>query len=403
METQDVTKIKQIRDQLPAATKYIFLNTGTAGPLPLPVQQAMAEAEQRDLTEGRASQEGFRQLAQDMEQTRRLLGLLLGAHPEELALTHHTTEGINIVLWGLNLQPGDEIVTTNLEHSGILVPLAQICRRRNITVRIADLGHGQTDRVLDAFEKALTSRTRLLALSHVSYSTGALLPLQKIVELAHHHRVPVLVDGAQAAGAIPLNLSRMKVDFYAFPGQKWLCGPEGTGGLYIRQERLAELEPTFVGYRSMPQYDFHSPYGLPAAGARRFEVGTLYRPGIAGLLAAIRWFTETVGADWAYSRIQSVLQYARRKLAEIPGIECVTPENDAGLLTFHVQGVSAAGFVSYAAQHGVILRSIPDNGALRISCGYFNTEEEIDRLAALLKRYLDRITKTEGQQEKVQQ
>lgn len=387
MEHHDETKIRQIREQLPAATAYVFLNTGTSGPLPRPVQQAMLEAEERDVTEGRASYAGFRKLHQDMERTRRRLAALLGADPDELALTHHTTEGVNIVLWGLNLQPGDEIVTTNLEHSGILIPLAQLSRRRNITIRIADLGVGEPEQALEAIARALTPKVRLLALSHVSYSTGAVLPLKEIVELAHRHHIPVLADGAQAVGAIPLHLNHLGVDFYAFPGQKWLCGPEGTGGLYIRRDRLAEVEPTFVGYRSMQQYDLHSPYALPASGARRYEVGTLYRPGINGLEAAVRWLMDTVGTDWAFTRIQAVMQYARRRLADVKQVELVTPENDAGLLTFHWKGISSSEFVDYASQHGIILRSIPDNGALRISCGFFNTEEEIDQLAERMERF----------------
>lgn len=387
MELRDETKLQQIRELLPAATAHIFLNTGTAGPLPLPVQQAMTQAEQRDLTEGRASYAGFRQFAQDIRQTRRQLAEFLGATPEELALTHHTTEGINIVLWGLNFQPGDEIVTTNLEHSGILIPLAQISRRRGVTVRYVDLGVGEPDRTLEAIARALSPRTRLLALSHISYSTGALLPLKEIVALAHQHHVPVLADGAQAVGAVPVHLTDLKVDYYAFPGQKWLCGPEGIGGLFIRQERLADIEPTFVGYRSIQHFDRLSPYALPASGAQRFEMGTLYRPVITGLGAAVRWFTETVGTDWAFSRIKSIMQFSRRRFSEIRGVEFITPENDAGLLTFRIKDVPSAAFVEYASQHGVILRSIPDNGALRISCGFFNTEEEIVKLAELLERF----------------
>ncbi|MFO7263109.1 MAG: hypothetical protein A6D91_05370 [Bacillaceae bacterium G1] len=387
MELQEETKLKQIREQLPAASSQIFLNTGTAGPLPRPVQQAMAQVEERDLTEGRASHAGFRQLAQEMALTRRRLAELLGATPDELAFTHHTTEGINIILWGMNLQPGDEIVTTNLEHSGMLLPLAQIARRRGVTVRYVDAGVGEPEQTLEAIRRALSPRTRLLALSHISYSTGALLPLQEIVELAHQLGVPVLADGAQAVGAIPVHLRNLKVDFYAFPGQKWLCGPEGTGGLYIRRDRLAEIEPTFVGYRSMIHFDRLSPYALPSAGAQRFEVGTLYRPGIAGLNAAIQWLTESVGTAWAYARIRTIVQFARRRLSDIAGLEFLTPENDAGLLTFQIKNIPSDQFVAYAAQHGVILRSIPDNGALRISCGFFNTEEDIETLAELLEKY----------------
>ncbi len=388
VEAWDYEKLHQIRSQLPSATSNIFLNTGTSGPLPTPVHQAMAAAGTRDLEEGRASQPGFVKLSEQIQATRFSLAEFLGAEADELALTHHTTEGINIILWGLNWQPGDEVVTTTLEHSGVLIPLAQLSRRWGVTIRYADVGLGHPEEALSAIAKAITPRTRLLVLSHVSYSTGAVLPLKEIIHLAHQQHIPVLVDGAQAVGAIPLHLHQLGVDFYAFPGQKWLCGPEGTGGLFIRKERLAEVEPTFVGYRSMEHYDQLSPYALPATGAKRFEVGTLYRPVITGLGAAVRWLMEEVGLNWAFSQIQAITQLARQVLAQLPNVEMITPENNqAGLLTFKLKDIPSPAFVDYALKQRVILRSIPDNGALRISCSFFNTEEEMVKLAKLIEQY----------------
>jgi L-cysteine/cystine lyase len=388
VEPWEQEKIQRIRNQLPAANSDIFLNTGTSGPLPIPVHQAMAAVETRDLEEGRASRPGFVKLANEIENTRIRLAEFLGAEPDELALTHHTTEGINIILWGLHWSPGDEIVTTTIEHNGVLIPLAQLRRRRGVTIRFADVGLGQPEEALSAIRRTLSPRTRLLVLSHVSYSTGAVLPLEDIVTLAHQHHISVLVDGAQAVGAIPVNLHRLGVDYYAFPGQKWLCGPEGTGGLFIRKDRLADIEPTFVGYRSMERYDRLSPYALPAAGAKRFEVGTLYRPIITGLGAAVQWLADEVGTDWAFSRIRAMTQLARQTLGQLPNVEIVTPEsNQAGLLTFKLKNLPSPPFVEYALKQRVILRSIPDNGGLRISCSFFNTEEEMARLAELIRQY----------------
>jgi L-cysteine/cystine lyase len=209
--------------------------------------------------------------------------------------------------------------------------------------------------------------------------------------MAHQHNVLVLVDGAQSTGSIPLDLPATGVDFYAFTGQKWLCGPEGIGALYVRKDRLSLVSPTFVGFSTLENIDGYDLSGsfLPARdAARRFEVGTVYRPGIYGMLANLKWLDETVGWEWIYQRIEYLADYARSALHHLPGTTILTPPSpQAGLVTFNGEGLDPAKTMLKLGSDGIILRFIRHPYALRISTGFYNTEEDIDRLVATLREY----------------
>ena len=164
-----------------------------------------------------------------------------------MGLTHNTTEGMNIGLSGLDWGAGDEVVTTTLEHGGALLPLYQLHRRHGVRITFADVGNGERDAALTAIERAIHPGVRMVVLSHVTWGTGAVLPIGEIAQLAHEAGAQVLVDGAQSVGALPVDVHALDVDVYAFPGQKWLCGPEGTGGLYVKRAQLDAVQPTQIG------------------------------------------------------------------------------------------------------------------------------------------------------------
>jgi L-cysteine/cystine lyase len=386
----DTDKITQIREMMPAVRNKIYLNTGTCGPLSTLTIDTMNQANARELDIGRADLTGFKLILEAVNDLRTALARLAKVDPSEIALTHHTTEGINIVVHGLNWQPGDEVVTTTSEHEGGLLPVYVLRQRHGVDVKIIDI---TPDNVVADVDAAITPRTRLLVISHVLWNTGAHLPLAEIVAMAHQHNVLVLVDGAQSAGAVPLDLPATGVDFYALPGQKWLCGPEGTGALYVRKDRLSLVSPTFVGFLTLEDingYDLSGNF-LPARdSARRFEVGSLYRPGIFGLLANLKWLEDTIGWEWIHQRIAHLAEYARNVLQELPGVTILTPPGpQAGLVTFNVEGLDPAKTMAKLAKDDLILRYIRHPYALRISTGFYNTEEDIDRLVAVLQSYLE--------------
>lgn len=262
-------------------------------------------------------------------------------------------------------------VTTDVEHPGILVPLHHLARRFGVGLRIVPPA---------AVAGAINERTRLVAFSHVSFSTGAVLPVAEVVAAG----VPVLIDGAQAVGAIPVDVHALGVDYYAFSGQKWLCGPEGTGGLYVR--RGSSLEATFVSTHSLrPSLGGgRDPANVTLAdGATRFEGGSFFRPAIRGLNATLRWLVDDVGLDTVFLRTRELATYCHERVRELPGVEMLTPRAAlAGLVSFRLGDPVRA--VTYLREHGVIVRSIPETQSIRVSCAFFNTTEEIDRLVELL-------------------
>jgi L-cysteine/cystine lyase len=398
LNTNNPAKLENIRAQLPATQRAAYLNTGSCGPLPEPVAQVMAQAAQRELEIGRADLSSYLEFAEKTQQARAVLGQLFNVEPDTIALTSNTTEGMNIMIWGIDWRPGDEVVTTSIEHEGGLYPLYMVRARHGVTLRFADVGLGADP--LSAIEGAITDRTRLLIISHVSYSSGARFPLNEIIHLAHSRGVMVGVDGAQSAGVFPLDFVALDVDFYAVPGQKWLCGPEGTGALYVRPDRLADLQPTFVGYSSLQSHDWAGHF-IPMPGAARYHVGSTYRPSILGQLTALRWFQETVGPEWAYERIAYLAHRCRQLLEELDGVRVITPpQRQASLINFVPVGWSPlrmAGLVGALVERGYIIRSIfHEPYCLRVSTGFYNTDQELlglrDALSELLEAGPQAIT-----------
>ena len=252
----DDAKIPALREALPATAAGIYLNTGSAGPLPRESALAMAEAEAWELRTGRADHNFWEESLQRRAEARATVAALLGTTPKQVALTHATTDGMNIASWAIDWKPGDRVVTSSLEHPGALGPLWALRERFGVELVVADVGTGADEElVLAALDSAVTAGTRLVALSHVTWATGARLPVERIAVLAHERGALVAVDGAQSAGAIPIGVEDLGVDFYAISGQKWLLGPEGTGAVYCAPSVLDRPRLAFAGYPSFESMD----------------------------------------------------------------------------------------------------------------------------------------------------
>ena len=198
--------VDAIRASLPVTERLAYLNTGTAGPLPQPAVDAEAEAAKREATEGRIGHDGFMRLFDRLIELRAGLAAFVGAKPEEIAISHNTTDGMNIGTWSLPWQPGDRVVTTTLEHPGALLPLYLLHRRFGVEVDFAEIGLGERGETLAAMAQAIRPGTKLVVVSHVAWGTGAILPLSEISELAHAAGALVLVDGAQSVGSIAVDM-----------------------------------------------------------------------------------------------------------------------------------------------------------------------------------------------------
>ena len=381
----DLTHLEHIRQQMPATTSHIYLNTGTFGPLPDCVTQAMQECIRNDWQNGRLGAAAFETIATTYSNARNSVASLLNADAEEIALTDNTGEGLNIISFGINWREGDEVITTNHEHISLLAPLYQLRDRYGIVIRVADIGPTAELPVLKAISDLVTPRTRLISISHVTWTTGAVLNISEVAYMGREWGIPVLIDGAQSAGAIPIDVKALGVDFYAIPMQKWLCGPDGTGALYVRKEMLHLLSPTYVGYWSIKHEEDFEWELLDSA--QRFEVGGRQTAAIAGQVAVLNWLEKTVGHKWLFERIISLSGYAYKALREVPGLTILTPQpGESGLVTFTLEGRNDAEIVTLLRdKYNIFIRNIPSTKSLRISTGFYNTEEEIDKLVAALK------------------
>ena len=377
----DDEKLPAIREALPSTAAGIYLNTGTCGPLPRETARAMAELEGIELRTGRADAAYWRDSAQRMQEARAAIAAVLGTEPRRMALTHATTEGMNVATWAIDWQAGDRVVTTSLEHSGALGPLWALRNRRGVDLAIADIGTGgDPAEVLAALDRAFTPETRLVSLSHVSWATGARLPIPEIVALAHSRGALVAVDGAQAVGAIPVSVEDLGVDFYAAPGQKWLLGPEGIGALYCAPSVLDRPRLTFAGYGGFESLDLAAE-GKVWPDARRFEIAGYNQPSVLGFARSTAWLSMYVGLNWIHERVARLAGDAAAMLAEVPGVEVLTPRDHmAGLVTFRVAGWTAGPALHELSQRTLcIARTIPPLEAVRISVGFFNTDGELRR------------------------
>ena len=276
----DDEKMPALREALPSTAAGIYLNTGTCGPIQRETAHAMAEAEAWELRTGRADRNYWEDSLERRAEARAAVAAVLGTGPNRIALTHATTDGMNIATWAVDLRDGDLVVTTSLEHPGLLAPLRALRDRRGVELAIADIGMGgDPAAVLAALDRAITPRTRLVALSHVTWATGALLPIREIVELAHGRDALVAVDWAQSAGAMHVSMEDLGPDLYAVPAQKLLLGPDGIGAVYCAESVMDRPRLAFAGWAS-----FESMY-LAAEGelwpdARRFEIAGFHQPSV---------------------------------------------------------------------------------------------------------------------------
>jgi L-cysteine/cystine lyase len=380
------SKVEEIRAQLPAVHAKAYLNTGTNGPLPRVAAEAMAEMARAELEEGRIAMGSWAIKGAEKPRAREAVARAFNVKPSEIALTQLTTEGMNVMIHGVDWQRGDEAIITNLEHPGGQLPLYVVARRYGVKVKLVDLGNGGGD-VVGKIERLITSRTRALVISHIAWNTGAVLPLKEICDLCRKHGVLSLIDAAQSAGSIDPQLYENDPDAYAMPGQKWMCGPEGTGSLYINEARVGWFEQTYVNYGSAaPGSSDPSGYFTPNAGAARFDRIATYFPLIAGQRVATEWLNDTVGLDWAYERIATLGRLAHRTLSNIDGIEVITPQDRmAGLVSFNLAGMEPNDLVTALDERGFTLRTIPDPACVRLSTGFYNTEEEIETLGAAIE------------------
>lgn len=404
------------RQQFPALANKAYFNYGGQGPLPEPALDAIYEAYKRVQLGGPFSGEVGAWVVQEAMLTRRAIASELTVPPETIALTEDVTVGCNIALWGIDWKAGDHLLISDCEHPGVVASVMELQRRFKIEVSIcplaATLNEGDPVAVI---ADNLRPNTRLLVISHILWNTGQVLPLAEIVKVCHeppltppcqgggqeefslnqggkqedlaakNYQVRVLVDAAQSVGVLPLNLIESGVDFYAFTGHKWWCGPEGLGGLYVSAEALADLHPVFIGWRGIARDPNTKILGWKS-GSQRYEIATSAYPLYAGLRSAIALQHEWGTIEERYAEICRLSKYLWERLSELPDVECLrTSAPEAGLVSFRLMNkMPHHELVALWEKQGIMVRTIPSIDCVRACVHYFTTEAEIDKLVGAI-------------------
>ena len=361
----------QLRTRFPVLERIAYLNAGTFGPLARATLDAEREVRAWEAEHGRGGKPYFDVMLKRRERVRALIAGQIRVPPENISLTDSTTGGVQTVVTGLALGAGAEIVTTDAEHFGLTGPLVA----SGSTLRIARVRDAPARDVFELIRDQVTPRTTLIATSAVSWIDGKVFPWR---DLRAATGVPVLIDGAQAAGAVDEDASQ--ADYYTVSAQKWLCGPDATGALYVRDPDA--LPPRLVAYPSAASYDIAAGSWEPKPGALRFDRTFTPASALAGLEAAL--------VDLPAGRFERARDLARRcrELLLERGVDVATEPDQATLVSFRPAGDPTAA-VAALYERGVVVRELPGTGLVRASVGWWNDESDLERLVEGLEAGTD--------------
>ncbi len=384
------------RQQYSALADKQYFNYGGQGPLSEPALETIVAAYRKTQAIGPFSVSVNSWVMKVRQDLRAAMAQELGCDADAISLTEDVTMGCNIPLWGQDWQVGDHILMSDCEHPGIIATVEELQRRFGLEVSIcplmATLNEGNPAAIIG---EHLRPNTRLVVISHILWNTGQVLPLKAIMETCQSFKanqpVRVLVDAAQSVGVLPLDLSNSGVDYYAFTGHKWWCGPEGVGGLYVRPGIRDELAPTFIGWRGILYGDRGQPTGWQPNG-QRYEVATSAYPLYAGLQRAMEFQNEWGDAQVRYDRLLVLSTQLWQGLQNIPDVTCLRNEApESGLVSFQLTSGAKqnkhAQLVKFLEDQQMYVRLIADPNCVRACVHYLSLEHEVEQLVGAIAEF----------------
>jgi selenocysteine lyase/cysteine desulfurase len=375
---------EQVRELFILSKKKLYFNTGTLGVSPKSVLDTVCEQMLKVETTGEYGK---------ISAVRTQIAELVKVLESEICLTANTTTGINIVAQGIRFKKGDEIIITNQEHVGNALPWLQIAKIKGLKIKVLELA-STSEKTLYNLEKLFSRKTKVVAVPHITCTTGQVLPIKAIAQAAHNHNALLFVDGAHGPGMLSLNLIDLGCDFYATSCHKWMLGPKGTGFLYVNKKLQESLVPRFVGSGfggdwSLSNKTAH--LGKFNESAERYEYGTQNTSLWAGVSETIHFINE-IGMDKIERRILELSGYFQAHLLEMKqeNVELLTPTEVgswAGIQTFRLKNITHDDFAAKAAAQNIRIRKVNESNlnAIRVSTHIYNTYAEIDQLVALVK------------------
>ena len=374
-----------------------FDNSATTYPKPVIVNNAVALSMKKfGANPGRSGHQLSRISSGEVQRTRELAREMFGARsPENVAFALNCTQALNMVIKGL-LKPGDHVVTSCLEHNAVMRPLNKLEKTIGISYTVAKVYPEDNDKTVDSFRNAINSETKLIICTHASNVLGIKLPVERIAALAHIYKLPILVDGAQSAGLVPINVQKMGIDFLCLAGHKGLYGPMGTGMLITDKHEM--LDTIIEGGTGTDSMKLCHPKIMP----QKFESGTPNIPGICGLRAGME-FVKSKGINNIFNHELKLMQYLYDNLKQIPYVKLYMPRPSKDyfvpLISFNVKDYISDKVGKFLDKNEIEVRTglhcapsahefigTLETGTIRVSPSAFNTKQEIDKLINAIRK-----------------
>lgn len=375
LDAEDEDFWAQIQQAFTLDRNVVNFNNGGCSPSPRVVQETMRR--QLELSNQAPSHFMWRQLEPEIESVRTRLARLFGCDPEEMAITRNASEALETLILGFDLQPGDEILTTNLDYPRMITTIQQRERRdrvRMVQVKVPSIPKSMDD-LLRPIEAGITSRTRMILVSQVSFLNGQIFPIREIVELGRKRNIPVIVDGAHAFVQFPFDRDDLGCDFYGTSLHKWLMAPVGTGFLYCRKNRIPDVWPLMPGTEAQSK------------DIRKFEeIGTHPAANHNAIGEAIT-FHEMIGIKRKEARFRYLRKRWTDRLQDVKKVTFNTnldPRHSCALTTVRIEGIPSADLAGWLlTKHAIFVTSIgtDDVNGIRVSPNVYSTADEIDRFA----------------------
>ena len=377
-----------VKQQFPLVENLIYMNSGGLSPSPYPVIETI----NAQMLKWESISETGHKLVDDV---RKKAAKFFNCGEDEVAFTRNATEGMNIIVRGIPLKKGDEVLMTTHEHPGGAMPWLGLAKDIGIQIKLFEPGITKADN-LNFIESNITPRTKVLMISHIPCTTGLIFPAKEIADLCHQKGIYVVLDGAQVPGMIPVDFKQLGCDFYTSSGHKWLCGPKGTGILYIRREMLDVWHPNHIGAYSDRVYNLEEQILEYQRAAKIVEYATRNTPIIMGLGASLDFF-NAIGMDHVAARGRALAAYLKEQLLNIDKVKLLTakePELSGAIVTFKILN-DRASYTDYVIQikkqYNIRLRPIGEHSlnAIRASLHIYNTFEQVDQLVDAVKKVTD--------------
>jgi cysteine desulfurase / selenocysteine lyase len=374
---------KMVREQFPLTQDRVYFNNGTMGPSPFVVREAVKSAIDKIDVSGEYGGGEF---------ARGKIAKFINADESEISITHNVTEGINIIAWGLPLKRGDEVILTTHEHAGNALPWLNRAKHDGLVIKALKPAPTAAEN-LNRINDLITAHTRVIAIPHITCTAGQVFPVKEIAKLGHDKGLWVFYDGAHGPGTTLLDMKDIGCDFYATCGHKWMCGPKGTGFLFVRKELLDTVEAQWIGGYSDAGWDMTTTppeFKGFVPTAHRYDYGTQNAALQIGLAASVD-FLYQIGMENVVARGRALSGRLQKGLMELGDkVEMLTPteEQSRGFIVgFRLKSMEYNKFGEHASKKGFRIRIVPENhlNSVRVSTHIYNNPDEVENFLKMVK------------------